>query len=97
MSSLYILVISINHEFGFILEEYQTGNIITCGVLGEGFLTMLVGILMEKVHIDMLFYSLMIMPIFMEIIRRVCVNIFEEEKGKGRDNLIELLDKNTSQ
>jgi hypothetical protein len=46
MSAFYILVLTVSAQFGFSLAEHQLGNIVTAGVLGEGFLTMLVGVLM---------------------------------------------------
>jgi hypothetical protein len=77
MSSLYVYAFIISSQFGFNLAEFQTGNIITCAVLGEGFLTMLVGVLMERIHIDMLFWGIAIMALLMEIIRRLCIKYFE--------------------
>ena len=46
-------------------------------MVGEGFLTMFVGVLMEKIHIDMLFYGLILMAAIMEVLRRICVKQFE--------------------
>ena len=47
MSSVYILIISLTNQFGLTLGEHQTSNIITCSVLGEGVLTMVVALLMK--------------------------------------------------
>jgi hypothetical protein len=47
LSSIYALILTFSAIYGFTLADYQTGNIIACGVLGEGFLTMFIGMLME--------------------------------------------------
>lgn len=56
MSSLFPLILSLCTEFGFALDEAQMGNLVTCGVVAEGVITMFVGMLMNT-NIDMLFYS----------------------------------------
>lgn len=73
LSSIYALVLTISSLYGFTLADYQTGNIVTFGILGEGFLTMSVGILMENIHINMLFYGMIIMAFAMEILRRLFI------------------------
>jgi FHS family Na+ dependent glucose MFS transporter 1 len=79
MSSLYPLVFSINNEFGMSLQDYQTGNIVTCGVVAEGILTMFVGMLMEWIHINMLFYSLIVIAAIMWIDRYICIILFTKD------------------
>jgi len=46
MSSLYPLVLSVCNEYGYSLGETQASNIISGGVVAEGILTMMVGLLM---------------------------------------------------
>jgi hypothetical protein len=43
---------------------------------------MLVGVLMERIHINMLFWGMATMTLMMEIIRRLCVKYFEEARSK---------------
>ena len=78
MSSLYPLVISLSSEFGMSLKEKQTGNIVTCGVIAEGILTMFVGILMEHIHINILFYALIVFAVIMWIDRYICIILFKK-------------------
>lgn len=73
MSSLFPLVISLSTEFGFALDESQMGNLVTCGVVAEGIITMCVGMLMDMISIDILFYSLIMMSVCMWMARYKCV------------------------
>lgn len=72
MSSIYPLVFTYPIENGLQLLESQTTNIVMCGVVAEGVLTMLVGILMELVHVNMLFVSLSFMAMIMWLLRLYC-------------------------
>ena len=90
MSSIFILIISLTNQFGLTLEEHQTSNIITCSVLGEGVLTMIVGLLMQN-KLQAFFYSLLVIPIILEILRRACVDILAREQKDGQELGRELL------
>lgn len=65
MSSIYPLIFSFPLEKGLILESRQTTNIVMAGVVSEGVLTMFVGVLMEWIHVNMLFYSLSLVALLM--------------------------------
>lgn len=49
---------------------------------------MIVGILMEGIHINMLFWGIAFMALIMEIIRRLSVKYFEEANIKNDDKNI---------
>jgi hypothetical protein len=49
---------------------------------------MLVGVMMEGIHINVLFWGIGIMALFNEIIRRVCVKYLEDAKIRSDDKAI---------
>ncbi len=79
MSVIYPLVFTLPIEGGLRLEESQTTNISMGGVVAEGLITMVVGILMEKIGIDTLFYTIILLVIIMYIDRLVCLYLIKQQ------------------
>ena len=49
------------------------------GVVSEGILTMMVGWLMNLIHVNMLFYSLSFFGLLMWILRIYCLNLIQKQ------------------
>lgn len=73
MSVLYPLVFIFPISKGLRLKDHQTANIVNSGVIAEGILTTIVGILMSRIHINVLFYSLTIIAGLMWLVRGKCL------------------------
>lgn len=53
---------------------------------------MVVGLMMQH-KLQAFFYSLLVMPAILEIMRRACVNILVREQKAGKELGVELLDR----
>lgn len=98
MSSIYPLVFTFPIEEGLIIENSQATNIGIAGVVSEGVLVMIVGKMMEWIHINMLFYSLTVCAVILWLLRFYSLCLIENQKKKiqNGDISIELLPKDPS-
>ncbi len=98
MSSIYPLVFTFPIEEGLIIENSQATNIGIAGVVSEGVLVMIVGKMMEWIHINMLFYSLTVCAVILWLLRYYSLHLIENQKKKiqNGDISIELLPKDPS-
>jgi fucose permease len=87
MSVIYPIIFTFPLENRLSLEDSQTANIVTAGVLSEGLLTMFVGLLMQWVHINVLFYSISVVAVLMWLLRKYCLHLIEQQKNKVESGL----------
>lgn len=62
------------------IEDSQITNIGIAGVVSEGVLTMIVGKLMEWIHVYMLFYSICLFTLAMWLIRLYSLELIDKQK-----------------
>ena len=94
MSVIYPIVFTFPIEEGLTLLDSQSSNIITAGVISQGILTSLVGYLMQRIHINVLFVSLSVTAILMLVIRHFCLQLIQKQKKDINFGLgIELVDR----
>ena len=71
LSSIYPLIFTFPIEGGLTIDNNQATNIGTAGVISEGVLTMIVGLLMQYFHVNMLLFSLTFIALLLWILREV--------------------------
>ena len=80
-SSMYPLIMSFAVEEGLNIEEHQTANILIAGVLSEGVLTTLVGVLIDWIHPNMFFYCLVAFSGMMWLVYQYCFHLIHDQKA----------------
>jgi hypothetical protein len=88
MSSVYPLIFAFPLEQGFVLEDSQTTNIVMVGLVSEGLLTMVVGALMNSIHLNVFFYYLSLATLGMGGLYQYYMHLIEDEKEYIEENLI---------
>lgn len=78
LSSIYPLIFSFPLEQGFTLEDSQTTNIVTTGLISEGIMTALAGVLMHWLDLNMFFFSLCFMTLAMFVLEKYCVRLIDK-------------------